>query len=150
MGWSDEAIISKLCQDFPSLSTMNIAREELNNLYQEPSETITVFINKYGQMHYVSTGIRADRETHPFTITGFIAALDPKLNKMVVRRYTDGRDKPDTLAAIFHTKQIYIVLLYSLLNSSFLTFSADGTPHTGVSLFPGNQATQIKISHSMF
>ena len=52
-------------------------------------------------MHYLSTGIRAHRETHPFTITGFIAALEPKLNKMVVRKYTDARDKPETLEAIF-------------------------------------------------
>ena len=35
MRWSDDAIIAKLCQDFSSLSTMNRAREELKNLYQE-------------------------------------------------------------------------------------------------------------------
>ena len=99
--WSDNAIIVKLHQDFSSLSTMNRAREELKNLYQEPGEPITVFIYKYGQMHYLSTGIRANRETHPFAITGFIAALEPKLNKMVVRKYADARDKPDTLEAIF-------------------------------------------------
>ena len=52
-------------------------------------------------MHYLSTGIRAHRETHPFTITGFIAALEPKLNKMVARKYADAREKPDTLEAIF-------------------------------------------------
>ena len=52
-------------------------------------------------MHYHSTGIRAHRETHPFTITGFITALEPKLNKMVARKYLDARDKPDTLEAIF-------------------------------------------------
>ena len=80
---------------------MNRAREELKNLYQEPGELITVFICKYGQMHYLSTGIRAHRETHPFAITGFITALEPKLNKMVVRKYVDARDKPDTLEAIF-------------------------------------------------
>ena len=68
---------------------MNRAREELKNLYQEPGKPITVFIYKYGQMHYLSTGIRADRETHPFAITGFIAALEPKLNKMVARKYAD-------------------------------------------------------------
>ena len=28
-------------------------------------------------------------------------ALEPKLNKMVVRKYADARDKPDTLEAIF-------------------------------------------------
>ena len=100
-GWSDNAIIAKLHQDFSFLSTMNRAREELKNLYQEPSEPITVFIYKYGQMHYLSTGIRAHRETHLFAITGFIAALEPKLNKMVARKYTNARDKPDTLEAIF-------------------------------------------------
>ena len=99
--WSDDAIVMKLCQDFSSLSTMNRAREELKNLYQEPGELITIFIYKYGQMHYLSTGIRAHRETHPFAITGFIAALEPKLNKMVARKYMDARNKPDTLEAIF-------------------------------------------------
>ena len=95
--WTDDVIITKLHQDFSSLSTMNRVREELKNLYQEPGEPITVFIYKYGQMHYLSTGIRADRETHPSTITGFIAVLEPKLNKMVARKYVDARDKPETL-----------------------------------------------------
>ena len=99
--WSDDAIITKLHQDFSSLSTMNRAREELKNLFQEPGEPITVFIYKYGQIHYLSTCIRADREMHPFAITGFIAALELKLNKMVVRKYTDVRDKPDTLESYF-------------------------------------------------
>ena len=99
--WTDDAIIAKLHQDFSPLSTMNRAREELKNLFQEPSELITVFIYKYGQMHYLSTGIRAHRERHPFAITGFITALEPKFNKMVVRKYADARDKPDTLEAIF-------------------------------------------------
>ena len=80
---------------------MNRAREELKNLYQEPGEPITVFIYKYRQMHYLSTGIRAHRETHPFAIMGFITALEPKLNKMVVRKYADTREKPNTLEAIF-------------------------------------------------
>ena len=60
---------------------MNRAREELKNVYQEPGELITIFIYKYGQMHYLSTGIRAHRETHLFTITGFITGLEPKLKK---------------------------------------------------------------------
>ena len=99
--WTDDAIIAKLHQDFSSLSTMNRAREELKILYQEPGELITVFIYRYGQMHYLSTGIRAHRETHPFAITGFTTALEPKLNKMVARKYADAREKPDTLEAIF-------------------------------------------------
>ena len=76
--WMDDAIIAKLHQDFSSLSMMNRVREELKNLYQEPGELITVFIYKYGQMHYLSTGIRAHRETHPFAIMGFIAVLESK------------------------------------------------------------------------
>ena len=72
--WTDNDIITKLCQDLSSLSTMNRAREELKNLYQEPGKPITVFIYKYGQMHYLFTGMRAHRDTHPFAITGFIAA----------------------------------------------------------------------------
>ena len=99
--WTDDAIIAKLCQDFSSLSTMNRATEELKNLYQKPGELITVFVYKYEQIHYLSTGIRAHRETHPFAIMGFITALEPKLNKMVARKYVDARDKPDILEAIF-------------------------------------------------
>ena len=38
---------------------------------------------------------------HIHCIAGFIAALEPKLNKMVVRKYADTRDKPNTLEAIF-------------------------------------------------
>ena len=97
--WMDDDI-AKLCQDFSSLSTMNRVREELKNLYQEPGEPITVFIYKYGHMHYLSTGIRVHRETHPFAITGFIAALEPKLNKMVVRKYAKAR-KNLTLLKLF-------------------------------------------------
>ena len=99
--WSDDDIIPKLCQDFSSLSTMNRAREELKSLYQEPGEPITVFIYKYSQMHFLSTGIRSERETHPFAITGFISALEPQLNRAVAKRYTDAKNKPCTLEEVF-------------------------------------------------
>ena len=99
--WTDDDIIVKLHQDFSSLSTMNRAREELKNLYQEPGEPITVCIYKYGQMHYLSTGIRAHRETHPFAITGFITALEPKLNKMVGRKYAKARENLTLLKLFF-------------------------------------------------
>ena len=58
-------------------------------------------------MHFLSTSIRAIRETHPFAITGFIAVLEPKLNKMVTRKYADVRDKPNTLEAIFQMAERY-------------------------------------------
>ena len=37
-------------------------------------------------MHFLSIGIKADRETHPFAITGFISALEPQLNRAVAKR----------------------------------------------------------------
>ena len=46
------------------------------------------------------------RETHLFTIAGFITALEPKLNKMVVRKYADAREKPDTIEAIFQMAEL--------------------------------------------
>ena len=99
--WSDDDVIAKLHQDFSSLSTMNKAREELKSLYQEPGEPITVFIYKYGHMHFLSIGIKAERETHPFAITGFISALEPQLNRAVAKRYTDVRNTPRTFEEVF-------------------------------------------------
>ena len=84
---------------------MNKAREELKSLYQEPGEPITVFIYKYGHMHFLSTGIKAERETHPFAITGFISALEPQLNRAVAKRHTDTRNKPHTLEEIFQVAE---------------------------------------------
>ena len=52
-------------------------------------------------MHHLTTGIRAENETHPFTITGFISALESQLNRIVVKRYTDARNKPCTLEEAF-------------------------------------------------
>ena len=52
-------------------------------------------------MHYLPTGIRADRETHPFAIQEFIASLDTNLKCMVVRKYTEARQKPKTLQQAF-------------------------------------------------
>ena len=95
--WSDNDIIAKLCQDFSSLSTMNKAREELKSLYQEPGEPITVFIYKHCHMHFPPQVSRQKGKTHPFAITGFISALEPQLNRAVVKRYTDARNKPHTL-----------------------------------------------------
>ena len=96
--WRDH---SKLHQDFSSLSTMNWAREELKSLFQDQGDPLTMFIYKYSQMHYLSTGIRAERETHPFAITGFIAALEPQLKRVVAKKYTDARNKPRTLQDVF-------------------------------------------------
>ena len=99
--WSDNNVIFKLHQDFSYLSTMNRAREELRYLVQQSGQPITVRIYNYGQMHYLATGIRADHETHPFAIQEFIASLDTNLKWMVVRQYTEARQKPKTLQQAF-------------------------------------------------
>ena len=58
-------------------------------------------------MHFLSTGIRSERKTHPFAITGFISALEPQLNRAVAKRYTDTRNKPHTLEEVFQLAEQY-------------------------------------------
>ena len=99
--WLDDDVIAKLHQDFSSLSTMNRAGDELRSLVQQPGQPITVYIYNYRQMHYLATGIRADRETHPFAIQEFIASLDSNLKWMVVRKYTEARQKSKTFQQVF-------------------------------------------------
>ena len=107
--WTDDEIIAKLWQDFSSLSTMDRAREELKSLYQDLGKPITVFIYKYSQMQIsnLSTGIKAERETHPFAITGFISALEPQLNRVVAKKYMDARNKPHSLQDVFQLAEYF-------------------------------------------
>ena len=85
---------------------MNKAREELKLLFQETGEPIIIFIYKYGHMHHLATGIKLANETHPFTITDFISALEPQLNRLVGKRYTDARHKPCTLEDVFQLVEL--------------------------------------------
>ena len=57
--WTDDDIISKLRQDFSSMSTMNRAREELKDLKQLPSQPISSYMYKYGRIHFLATGNQA-------------------------------------------------------------------------------------------
>ena len=50
--WTDDGIISKLRQDFSSMSTMNRAREELKDLKQLPGQPISSYMYKYGSDRY--------------------------------------------------------------------------------------------------
>ena len=45
--WTDDNIISKLRQDFSSMSTMNRAREELKDLEQLPGQPVSSYMYKY-------------------------------------------------------------------------------------------------------
>ena len=60
-----------------------------------------MFIYKYGQTHHLATGIRANNETHPLSIASFITALEPKLSRMVARKFADTTNKPETLKDVF-------------------------------------------------
>ena len=57
--WTDNDVISKLRQDFSSMSTMNRAREELKDLKQLPSQPISSYMYKYGRIHFLATGNQA-------------------------------------------------------------------------------------------
>ena len=59
LNWTDDDIISKLRQDFSSMSTMNRAREELKDLKQLPSQPISSYMYKYGRIHFLATGNQA-------------------------------------------------------------------------------------------
>ena len=47
--WTNDDVISKLRQDFSSMSTMNMAREELKDLKQLPGQPISSYMYKYGR-----------------------------------------------------------------------------------------------------
>ena len=73
---------------------MNRVREELKNLYQEPGELITVFIYKYGQMHYLSTGYLG--------LTGRHIHLQLQIHCSIGgEEVCQCKRKPNTLEAIF-------------------------------------------------
>ena len=54
--WTDDDIISKLRQDFSSMSTMNRAREDLKDLKQLPGQPISSYMYKYRRIHFLATG----------------------------------------------------------------------------------------------
>ena len=60
-----------------------------------------MFIYKYGRTHHLATGIKANNETHPSSIASFITALEPKLNRMVTRKFADAMNKPEMLQDVF-------------------------------------------------
>ena len=65
--WTDDDVISKLRQDFSSMSTMNRAREELKNLKQLPGQPISSYMYKYGRIHFLATGNQACNSSNPST-----------------------------------------------------------------------------------
>ena len=100
--WTDSDIISKLRQDFSSMSTMNRAREELKDLKQLPGQPISSYMYKYGRIHFLAMGNKACNERYPTAIMEFIESLNPKLMRALVKKHADLRTRPQMLQQAFN------------------------------------------------
>ena len=100
--WTDDDIISKLRQDFSSMSTMNRAREELKDLKQLPDQPISSYMYKYGWIHFLATGNQAQNERYPTAIMEFIESLNPKIMRALAKKHADPRTRPQMLQQAFN------------------------------------------------
>ena len=100
--WTDDDIISKLRQDFSSMSTMNRAREELKDLKQLPGQPISSYMYKYGRIHFLATGNQACNERYPTAIMEFIESLNPKLMRALAKKHADPQTRPQMLQQAFN------------------------------------------------
>ena len=100
--WTDDNVISKLRQDFSSMSTMNRAREELKDLKQLPGQPISSYMYKYGRIHFLAMGNQACNERYPTAIMEFIKSLNPKLMRALVKKHADPRTRPQMLQQAFN------------------------------------------------
>ena len=100
--WTDDDIISKLRQDFSSMSTMNRAREELKDLKQLPGQPISSYMYKYGRIHFLATGNQAQNERYSTAIMEFIESLNPKIMRALAKKHVDPRTRPQTLQQAFN------------------------------------------------
>ena len=100
--WTNDNIISKLRQDFSSMSTMNRAREELKDLKQLPGQPISSYMYKYGRIHFLATGNQARNERYLTAIMEFIKSLNPKLMRALVKKHVDPRTRPQMLQQAFN------------------------------------------------
>ena len=100
--WTDDDIISKLRQNFSSMSTMNRAREELKDLKQLPGQPISSYMYKYGRIHFLATGNQARNERYLTAIMEFIESLNPKLMRALAKKHADPRTIPQMLQQAFN------------------------------------------------
>ena len=89
--WTNDDVISKLRQDFSSMSTMNRAREELKDLKQLPGQPISSYMYKYGRIHFLATGNQAHNERYPESNNGIYRVLKPQTNEDISERNTQTR-----------------------------------------------------------
>ena len=124
--WTDDDIISKLRQDFSSMSTMNRTREELKDLKQLPGQPISSYMYKYGRIHFLATGNQAHNERYLRAIMEFIESLNPKLMRTLVKKHADPRTRPQMLQWAFNMAEEasrQILETESFERSSTVTFT---------------------------
>ena len=123
--WTDDDIISKLRQDFSSMSTMNRAREELKDLKQLRGQPISSYMYKYGRVHFLATGNQARNERYPTAIMEFMESLNPKLMRALAKKHADLRTRPQMLQQAFNMAEVSrrILETESFERSSTVRFS---------------------------
>ena len=99
---TDDDIISKLKEDFSSMSTMNRTREELKDRKQLPSQPISSYMYKYGRIHFLATGNQAQNERYPTAIMELLESLNPKIMRALAKKHVDPRTRPQTLQQAFN------------------------------------------------
>ena len=100
--FTNHDVISKVRQDFSSMSTMNRAREELKDLKQLPGQPISSYMYKYGSIHFLAMGNQVHNERYPTAIMEFIESLNPKLMRALAKKHADPRTRPNTLQQAFN------------------------------------------------
>ena len=96
--WTNDDIISKLRQDFSSMSTMNRAREELKDLKQSPGQPISSYMYKYGRIHFLATGNQAHNERY---MTAIMEVFKSQANESISEKACRSKDKtPDAATGL--------------------------------------------------
>ena len=104
--WTDDDIISKLRQDFSSMSTMNRAREELKDLKQLPGQPISHICTNMEGSTSLLQGTKHINERYPTAIMEFIESLNPKLMRALAKKHRRPSNMtPDAATSLQHGRR---------------------------------------------
>ena len=95
----DDAMLAKLRSCFSDVPTMNEAREELRNMRQRESESITVYTYSWGRALLRSSGICQEDERHPHVIKDFITSLKRNIRNKIANRWSEIRNSTQDCSA---------------------------------------------------
>ena len=99
--FTDDELVTKLRSCFSHASTMNEAREELQNMRQMEHESISVYMYRWGRALYQSSGIRPNEERHPHVIKDFISSLKKTIRNKIANRWAEMWHPPSTVESVF-------------------------------------------------